>query len=198
MYSTYLYFKGQIKQEYSEVSLEDLAELYRQTHDDAIIAVCFVKVYGISKRCLDRFYSLDGASRVELALEKIVSALENYSKGSRAKFTSYYYATLNRRAQDVVAKLCNSEDILLGCDSLDRLRDLGYDAEARDTHRLDNILAGKTLRESERRFCEYVMSDPHNLNVSEIAKGLGMSRQAVYNMIKRLREVFSEDYKKLF
>lgn len=195
MYGTYVFLREQTKKEYLERSFEDLVQEYRDTKDDAIIATVYCKIYGITKSCLGRYYSIPSEDRGQLALTTLVKVLMNYRIGSRLKFTSYYYMALNGKAQDLIAKENHKRDMLNpNCLSLEWLKESGFEAPDMNSEVYDyrDILENRNLRDSERRFCELVMFDSNNLNVTEIANELGMSRQGVYNMQKRLRDVFQD------
>lgn len=201
MFNTYQFCKKVARQEYMNIDFSDLADMYQETHDDSIVATVYIRVYGLAKRGLEKFYSLNSEDKAELILEKIRACLETYTKQKKAKFTTYFYSTINRKAQDIIAKETdhqgNYRDMFFVCSSLDALQEKGYDASIEAEFEETEILKGKKLRDSEIRFCHLVMSNPHKMTTTEIAQELGMSRQGVINLKKRLAEIFRDDYQKV-
>lgn len=197
MYSTYCFFKQFRQENYSKMSLESLADAYTSTHDDKILAEAFVRLYGTSKSCLDRFYSLDEDTRTELVCEKLQKCLEKFRESKKTKFTTYYYAVLYRSAMDRIAletdKDGNPRDLSRACDSLERLQELGVDASVEVEMDIQEVLKDKHLRENERKFCDLVMKNAHKMTITEIADELGLSRPAIYSTIRRLKEVFKKE-----
>lgn len=201
MYGTYQYFKQHVRQDYLNMSLEDLSELYQKTHEDSVLATAYVKIYGIAKRCLEKFYSLDDDKKTEIVVEKLKQCLEKFRTGKKAKFTTYFYSMIYRKAQDEIALDTdadgNPRDMILACESLDYLQEFGHDASTEMQFTTCEILRDKKLRESELKFCQLVMKNPRKMTVTEIAEELHMSRAGITNMKKRLQEIFKTEWEDL-
>lgn len=196
MYKTYCFFKQIANNEYYDKDLSELSDMYQHKDlselSDKVIAVSYVKIYGIAKRCLDRYYSLDNEEKTALVLDKLIKALETYTKEQPVKFTSYYYGLLNRSAQDAIAKKNHTYDIALISSSLDALKEMGIEQGYEDIYDSDVIIERMQLSDMEKQFCQIVMEEPHKLKITEIAEQLGVSRYKVYEIIKKLQPMFKE------
>lgn len=194
MFTAYQYFKNLYDNKLARLDFKDLCDRYKESKDDRIFATSFVMVYGLAKDATSKYYSIDQQDKVDLVVKKLETALLTYSPEKNVKFTNYFYTILNNSCQDFISKTNHTYDMTIGSESLDKLIESGIDVGKSDEYQLHDILNGKKLSEKEMKFCLVVMKEPHKLQVTEIANELRMSRPAVYSMVKRLREIFSEDF----
>lgn len=191
MYSTYLFFRENIDKKLAAKSLDELVTIYRQTRQDEVFATVYVKVYGVSKRALEKFYSLDNHEKADISVMELKKALDTYNPEKNCKFVSYYYGLLNREVQDEVAKKLHTRDAIINSYSVESLYEKGVDFPAYEDYEFGDTLKGLNLSQTEREFCELVISESHKLTMTEIAKELGISRTTLYKVLGHLKEIFS-------
>ena len=169
------------------MSLEQIAETYRESLNPSLLALAFEKTYKLIINISAKYYGLTNEDIVSFSLEKLDICLQTYKSG-QANFSTYFTTTLmNKFREETEALNTQKRKALFFSDSYEVMVENGFDLVAA-TCEDDEIvysLQEYDLTQREMEYCNLILADFSN---AEISKTLGVSVMTLSNMRKKLRE----------
>lgn len=170
-----------------DMTLEQIAEAYRESLNPSLLALAFEKVFKLIIHVSTKYYGLTNEDIASFALEKLDFSLQTYKIG-QANFTTYFTTVLmNKFREETEALNTQKRKALFFSDSYDVMVENGFDlvaATCEDDEIMDTLTQYK-LTEKELQYCSLILNEWSN---SEISKIMGVSIMTLSNMRKKLRE----------
>ena len=169
------------------MSLEEIAEAYRESLNPSLLALAFEKTFKLIINISAKYYGLTNEDIASFSLEKLDLCLQTYKNG-QANFSTYFTTNLmNKFREETQALNTQKRKVLFFSESYDLMVENGYDLVAATCEENDIIdtLNEYDLTEKELQYCSLILCDWSN---SEISKMLGVSVMTLSNMRKKLRE----------
>ena len=170
-----------------DMTLEQIAEAYRESLNPSLLALAFEKTFKLIIHVSAKYYGLTNEDIASFALEKLDFSLQTYKIG-QANFTTYYTTVLmNKFREETEALNTQKRKAIFFSDSYELMVENGYDLVA-CTLEEDEIvysLQEYNLTQREMEYCNLILSDFNN---AEISAKLGVSVMTLSNMRKKLRE----------
>jgi len=170
-----------------DMSLEQIAESYRESLDPSLLALAFEKTYKLIINISSKYYGLTNEDIVSFSLEKLDICLQTYKSG-KANFSTYFTTTLmNKFREETEALNTQKRKALFFSDSYEVMVENGFDlvaATCEDDEIMDTLTQYK-LTEKELQYCSLILNGWSN---SEISKMMGVNVMTLSNMRKKLRE----------
>lgn len=169
------------------MTLEEIAEVYRESLNPSLLALAFEKTYKLIIHVSNSYYGLTDEDIASFSLEKLDLCLQTFKNG-QANFSTYFTTNLmNKFREETQALNTQKRKVLFFSESYDLMVENGYDLVAATCEENDIIdtLNEYDLTEKELQYCSLILCDWSN---SEISKKLGVSVMTLSNMRKKLRE----------
>jgi len=170
-----------------DMSLEQIAEAYRESLNPSLLALAFEKTYKLIINISTKYYGLTNEDIASFSLEKLDICLQTYKSG-QVNFSTYFTTTLmNKFREETEALNTQKRKALFFSDSYEVMVENGFDlvaATCEDDEIMDTLTQYK-LTEKELQYCSLILNGWSN---SEISKMLGVSVMTLSNMRKKLRE----------
>lgn len=169
------------------MTLEEIAEAYRESLNPSLLALAFEKTYKLIIHVSNSYYGLTDEDIASFSLEKLDLCLQTFKNG-QANFSTYFTTNLmNKFREETQALNTQKRKVLFFSESYDLMVENGYDLVAATCEENDIIdtLNEYDLTEKELQYCSLILCDWSN---SEISKMLGVSVMTLSNMRKKLRE----------
>jgi RNA polymerase sigma factor (sigma-70 family) len=170
-----------------DMSLEQIAEAYRESLNPSLLALAFEKTFKLIMHVSKNYYGLTDEDIASFALEKLDDCLLTYKNG-QASFSTYFTRTLhNKFREETEALNTQKRKALFFSDSYEVMVENGFDlvaATCEDDEIMDTLTQYK-LTKKELQYCSLILNGWSN---SEISKIMGVSVMALSNMRKKLRE----------
>lgn len=170
-----------------DMSLEQIAEAYREGLNPSLLALAFEKTYKLITNISAKYYGLTNEDIVSFSLEKLDICLQTYKSG-QVNFSTYFTTTLmNKFREETEALNTQKRKALFFSDSYEVMVENGFDlvaATCEDDEIMDTLTQYK-LTEKELQYCNLILNGWSN---SEISKMMGVSVMTLSNMRKKLRE----------
>ncbi len=168
------------------MSLEQIAEAYRESLNPSFLALAFEKTFKLIINISNHYYGLTQDDIASFSLEKLDFCLQTYND-DKAAFSTYFSTNLMNKFREETQYLnTQKRKVMFYCESYDVIVENGFDLESPEQGRetIDN-LASYGLTEKEIVYCDLILKDFTN---AEISKLLGVSVMTLSNMRKKLRE----------
>ncbi len=169
------------------MSLEQIAEAYRESLNPSLLALAFEKTYKLIINISAKYYGLTDEDIASFSLEKLDICLQTYKSG-QVNFSTYFTTTLmNKFREETEALNTQKRKVLFFSDSYEAMVENGFDlvaATCEDDEIMDTLTQYK-LTEKELQYCNLILDGWNN---SEISKMMGVSIMTLSNMRKKLRE----------
>ena len=169
-----------------DMTLEQIAEAYRESLNPSLLALAFEKTFKLIIHVSAKYYGLTNEDIASFALEKLDFSLQTYKIG-QANFTTYYTTVLmNKFREETEALNTQKRKAIFFSDSYETMVENGYDLVACTIE--DDIvysLEEYNLSVRELEYCNLIIADYSN---AEISAKLGVSVMTLSNMRKKLRE----------
>jgi RNA polymerase sigma factor (sigma-70 family) len=170
-----------------DMSLEQIAEAYRESLNPSLLALAFEKTYKLIINISAKYYGLTNEDIVSFSLEKLDMCLQTYISG-QANFSTYFTTNLmNKFREETQALNTQKRKALFFSDSYEVMVENGFDLVA-VTYEEDEIIDTLTqykLTDKELEYCSLILCDWSN---AEISKMMGVSVMTLSNMRRKLRE----------
>ncbi len=170
-----------------DMSLEQIAEAYRESLNPSLLALAFEKTYKLIINISAKYYGLTNEDIASFSLEKLDICLQTYKSG-QANFSTYFTTTLhNKFREETQALNTHKRKAMFFSDSYEAMLEYGFDlvaATCEDDEIMDTLTQYK-LTEKELQYCSLILNEWSN---SEISKMMGVSIMTLSNMRKKLRE----------
>jgi RNA polymerase sigma factor (sigma-70 family) len=170
-----------------DMSLEQIAEAYRESLNPSLLALAFEKTFKLIIHVSKNYYGLTDEDIASFALEKLDICLQTYRSG-QANFSTYFTTTLmNKFREETEALNTQKRKALFFSDSYEVMVENGFDlvaATCEDDEIMDTLTQYK-LTEKELQYCSLILNEWSN---SEISKMMGVSVMTLSNIRKKLRE----------
>lgn len=170
-----------------DMSLEQIAEAYRESLNPSLLALAFEKTYKLIINISAKYYGLTDEDIASFSLEKLDICLQTYKSG-QVNFSTYFTTTLmNKFREETEALNTQKRKVLFFSDSYEAMVENGFDlvaATCEDDEIMDTLTQYK-LTEKEFQYCNLILNGWNN---SEISKMMGVSIMTLSNMRKKLRE----------
>lgn len=169
-----------------DMTLEQIAEAYRESLNPSLLALAFEKTFKLIIHVSAKYYGLTNEDIASFALEKLDFSLQTYKIG-QANFTTYFTTVLmNKFREETEALNTQKRKAIFFSDSYETMVENGYDLVACTIE--DDIvysLEEYNLSVRELEYCNLIIADYSN---AEISAKLGVSVMTLSNMRKKLRE----------
>jgi RNA polymerase sigma factor (sigma-70 family) len=176
-----------IIEETRDMTLEEIAEAYRESLNPSLLALAFEKTYKLIIYVSRNYYGLSDEDIASFSLEKLDDCLLTYENG-QASFSTYFTRTLhNKFREETQALNTHKRKAMFFSDSYEVMVENGFDlvaATCEDDEIMDTLTQYK-LTEKELQYCSLILNEWSN---SEISKMMGVSIMTLSNMRKKLRE----------
>lgn len=170
-----------------DMSLEQIAEAYRESLNPSLLALAFEKTYKLIINISAKYYGLTDEDIASFSLEKLDICLQTYKSG-QVNFSTYFTkALMNKFREETEALNTQKRKVLFFSDSYEVMAENGFDlvaATCEDDEIMDTLTQYK-LTEKELQYCSLILNGWSN---SEISKMMGVSIMTLSNMRKKLRE----------
>lgn len=170
-----------------DMSLEEIAEAYRESLNPSLLALAFEKTYKLIIYVSRNYYGLTNEDIASFSLEKLDICLQTYKSG-QANFSTYFTRTLhNKFREETQALNTHKRKAMFFSDSYEAMVENGFDlvaATCEDDEIMDTLTQYK-LTEKELQYCSLILNGWSNF---EISKMMGVSIMTLSNMRKKLRE----------
>ena len=170
-----------------DMSLEQIAEAYRESLNPSLLALAFEKTYKLIINISAKYYGLTDEDIASFSLEKLDICLQTYKSG-QVNFSTYFTkALMNKFREETEALNTQKRKVLFFSDSYEVMAENGFDlvaAACEDDEIMDTLTQYK-LTEKELQYCSLILNGWSN---SEISKMMGVSIMTLSNMRKKLRE----------
>lgn len=199
MVETYKQLKKFITKDFKKYSNEDLAELYKKTNDEQIIAELYCRNINYWYRLNKKISIISDEEKASIILEKLYSCLLDYNKEKNTSFLAYVYVAINNAFGGIKTKnkfkhrykeagMLDLDGEVEGTDGL-RLIDMIEDkSDALQVTTLKIAINGdKSLTKYEKRFCQIVLDNP-GIELREIGIIMKVGYQRVWCIQKCLKE----------
>lgn len=168
------------------MSLEQIAEAYKESLNPSLLALAFEKTYKLIINISAKYYGLTNEDIVSFSLEKLDMCLQTYKSG-QANFSTYFTTNLmNKFREETQALNTQKRKALFFSDSYEVMAENGFDLIA-CTHDEDNFinsLQEYNLTENELEYCQLILNGWTNKDISEKMK---VSVMTLSNVRKKLR-----------
>ena len=172
------------------MSLEQIAEAYRESLNPSLLALAFEKTYKLIINISAKYYGLTNEDIASFSLEKLDICLQTYKSG-QANFSTYFTTTLmNKFREETQALNTHKRKAMFFSDSYEAMLEYGFDLVAttcEDDEIMDTLTQYK-LTEKELQYCSLILNGWSNFEISEI---LEVSIMTLSNMRKKLRQNLS-------
>jgi RNA polymerase sigma factor (sigma-70 family) len=172
------------------MSLEQIAEAYRESLNPSLLALAFEKTYKLIINISAKYYGLTNEDIASFSLEKLDICLQTYKSG-QANFSTYFTTTLmNKFREETQALNTHKRKAMFFSDSYEAMLEYGFDLVAttcEDDEIMDTLTQYK-LTEKELQYCSLILNGWSNFEISEI---LEVSIMTLSNMRKKLRQKLS-------
>lgn len=199
MVETYKQLKKFITKDFKGYSNEDLAELYKNTNDEQIIAELYCRNMNYWYRLGQKISIISGEEKASIILEKLYACLLDYDKNKNTSFLAYVYVAVNNAFGGIKIKnkfkhrykesgMLDLDSEIEGTNGL-RLIDMVEDKSdemAAITLKLA-INNDNSLTKYEKRFCQIVIDNP-GIELREIGSVMKVSCQRIWWIQKSLKE----------
>ena len=172
------------------MSLEQIAEAYRESLNPSLLALAFEKTYKLIINISAKYYGLTNEDIASFSLEKLDICLQTYKSG-QANFSTYFTTTLmNKFREETQALNTHKRKAIFYSDSYEGMIENGYDLIAATCEEIGikDTLISYNLTQRELTYCELIMKNYSNAEISEI---LEVSIMTLSNMRKKLRQKLS-------
>jgi len=170
-----------------DMSLEQIAEAYRESLNPSLLALAFEKTYKLIINISAKYYGLTNEDIASFSLEKLDICLQTYKSG-QVNFSTYFTtALMNKFREETEALNTQKRKVLFFSDSYEAMVENGFDlvaATCEDDEIMDTLTQYK-LTEKELQYCSLILNGWSN---SEISKIMEVSIMTLSNMRKKLRE----------
>jgi len=170
-----------------DMSLEQIAEAYRESLNPSLLALAFEKTYKLIINISAKYYGLTNEDIASFSLEKLDICLQTYKSG-QVNFSTYFTtALMNKFREETEALNTQKRKVLFFSDSCEAMVENGFDlvaATCEDDEIMDTLTQYK-LTEKELQYCSLILNGWSN---SEISKIMEVSIMTLSNMRKKLRE----------
>jgi DNA-binding NarL/FixJ family response regulator len=169
-----------------DMSLEQIAEAYKESLNPSLLALAFKKTYKLIINISAKYYGLTNEDIVSFSLEKLDICLQTYKNG-QANFSTYFTRTLmNKFREETEALNTQKRKALFYSDSYELMVENGYDliACAEEDDFIES-LHEYNLTTEELRYCELLLSGWTNKDISNKMK---VSVTTLSNMRKKLKK----------
>lgn len=199
MVKTYKQLKQFITKDFKKYSNEDLAELYKKTNDEQIIAELYCRNMNYWYRLSKKIFTISEEEKASIILEKLYSCLLDFNKEKNTSFLAYVYVAVNNAFGGI--KIKNKFK--------DRYKELNmfslnYEQEGTDGLKFIDMIEDKSddiqtitlkiainndnsLTKYEKRFCEIVIDNP-GISLMEIGEIMHVCYQRIWQIRKCLKE----------
>ena len=167
MNETLLMLRPYIHVELCDMSLEDLAAKYQESHSDDVLASSYNKIYKLSKKISAKYYGIEDDDLESYCLEKLAQCLDTYEPKEAESFVSYFCACYNNKLRTLVRGFSRIKRSTV-IEPLDTIIDKGIN----DTYDLISDVLATVLSVREQTLV-YMLYEGYNMR--EIAKQLGVS-----------------------
>ncbi|MDD2287219.1 MAG: LuxR C-terminal-related transcriptional regulator [Bacteroidales bacterium] len=169
-----------------DMTLEQIAEAYRESLNPSLLALAFEKVFKLIIHVSTKYYGLTNEDIASFALEKLDFSLQTYKIG-QANFTTYFTTVLmNKFREETEALNTQKRKAIFFSDSYETMVENGYDLVACTVEEdIVYSLEEYNLSVRELEYCNLIIADYSN---AEISAKLGVSVMTLSNMRKKLRE----------
>lgn len=169
-----------------DMTLEQIAEAYRESLNPSLLALAFEKVFKLIIHVSTKYYGLTNEDIASFALEKLDFSLQTYKIG-QANFTTYFTTVLmNKFREETEALNTQKRKAIFFSDSYETMVENGYDLVACTVEEdIVYSLEEYNLSVRELEYCNLIIADYSN---AEISAKLGVSVTTLSNMRKKLRE----------
>jgi len=169
-----------------DMTLEQIAEAYRESLNPSLLALAFEKTFKLIIHVSAKYYGLTNEDIASFALEKLDFSLQTYKIG-QANFTTYYTTVLmNKFREETEALNTQKRKAIFFSDSYETMVENGYDLVACTVEEdIVYSLEEYNLSVRELEYCNLIIADYSN---AEISAKLGVSVMTLSNMRKKLRE----------
>lgn len=169
-----------------DMSLEQIAEAYRESLNPSLLALAFEKTYKLIINISAKYYGLTDEDIASFSLEKLDFSLQTYKIG-QANFTTYFTTVLmNKFREETEALNTQKRKAIFFSDSYETMVENGYDLVACTVEEdIVYSLEEYNLSVRELEYCNLIIADYSN---AEISAKLGVSVMTLSNMRKKLRE----------
>lgn len=199
MVETYKQLKKFITKDFKGYSNEDLAELYKKTNDEQIIAELYCRNMNYWYRLGQKISIISGEEKASIILEKLYACLLDYDKNKNTSFLAYVYVAVNNAFGGIKIKnkfkhrykalstldLDSEVEGTNGLRLIDMIEDKSDDMAAITLKIAINN--DKSLTKYEKRFCQIVIDNP-GIELREIGSVMKVSYQRIWWIQKSLKE----------
>lgn len=169
-----------------DMTLEQIAEAYRESLNPSLLALAFEKTFKLIIHVSAKYYGLTNEDIASFALEKLDFSLQTYKMG-QVNFTTYFTTVLmNKFREETEALNTQKRKAIFFSDSYETMVENGYDLVACTVEEdIVYSLEEYNLSVRELEYCNLIVADYSN---AEISAKLGVSVMTLSNMRKKLRE----------
>lgn len=169
-----------------DMSLEQIAEAYRESLNPSLLALAFEKTYKLIINISAKYYGLTDEDIASFSLEKLDICLQTYKSG-QVNFSTYFTTVLmNKFREETEALNTQKRKALFFSDSYEVMVENGFDLVACTVEEdIVYSLEEYNLSVRELEYCNLIIADYSN---AEISAKLGVSVMTLSNMRKKLRE----------
>lgn len=199
MVETYKQLKKFITKDFKNHNNEDLAELYKKTNDEQIIAELYCRNMNYWYRLGQKISIISEEEKASIILEKLYSCLLDYDRNKNTSFLAYVYVAINNAFGGIKTKnkfkyrykessMLDLDNEIEGTNGL-RLIDMVEDKSdelAAITLKIA-INNDNSLTKYEKRFCQIVIDNP-GIELREIGTIMHVGYQRVWLIQKCLKE----------
>ena len=199
MVKTYKQLKHLITKDFKRYSNEDLAELYKKTNDEQIIAELYCRNMNYWYRLGKKIFTISEEEKASIILEKLYSCLLDFDKEKNSSFLAYVYVAINNAFGGIKTKnkfkhrykeldMLNLENKVAGTDSLRLIDMIENNSDDLQTITLKIAIDNdKSLTVYEKKFCQIVIDNP-GITLVEIGEIMHVCSQRVWWIRKSLKE----------
>lgn len=188
LFDTHAMMKSLITENTKELSIEQLAEVYRKTLNPSILADVYVRLYRLVISVSSSYFNLTDADVASYSLEVMDTCLQTYEPEKCAKFSTYFTTAFkNRLRTETQALSTDKRKAIFNSDSYEYTVENGWDMAANVEQDIINImedLQAHNLTDKELTYCNYLLQGYSN---KEIAAKLQTSVMTLSNIRKNLR-----------
>ena len=174
-----------ITPETKELTLEEIATVYKKDLSPSLLATAFAKTYKLIISISNNYQGLTQDDIASFSLEKLDFCLRTY-EANNAAFSTYFFVNLRNRFREETQQLnTQKRKALFYSQSYDAMVENGFDLESPEhiSEAIDNM-ESYGLTERERLYCDLILRDYTNAEISNL---LEVSVMTLSNMRKKLR-----------
>ena len=176
-----------IIEETRDMTLEEIAEAYRESLNPSLLALAFEKTYQLIIYVSRNYYGLSDEDIASFSLEKLDDCLLTY-KNDQASFSTYFTRTLhNKFREETQALNTHKRKAMFFSDSYEAMVENGFDLVACPIEE-DNFIESLheyNLTTKELKYCELILDGWTNKDISD---KMEISVMTLSNMRRKLRE----------